>query len=298
MKTVAIILVPLLAAITAQADSSYTVARRAGGASVAGNPQTWKYYCKGQKMRIESGDTVKILDFDSRMVTNIDRKAKTISVTAFAASRFRDKIDKIDVKETGQKKKINGYDAHEVVVTVDVESPELPEAAIKMEMDVWLSGDVPGAGESNKFYKKNAEGFPWAALSGDGNRAIEVGLAGLQEKVIELTGVPLLEVVKVTPNKAGAQPLPQLTEAQRAHIRDTIAQLDQIQQKGGPDGQVAGREMARMLEMIDPAPTGMGPLGFQFQITMEYSDFSAGTIPDSLFAVPAGYRKIAATAVK
>ena len=39
---------------------------------------------------------------------------------------------------------------------------------MQMEMDMWLSTDVPGIGELRTFYQKNMERFPWAAMSGGG----------------------------------------------------------------------------------------------------------------------------------
>ena len=55
---------------------------------------------------------------------------------------------KIDVKETGQQKTINGYNAKELVMTMEVEMPQAPQMGkMQVEMDLWLSTDVPGIGE-------------------------------------------------------------------------------------------------------------------------------------------------------
>ena len=54
----------------------------------------------------------------------------------------------VDVKETGQKKTINGFNASEVVMTIAMEGAAPAQGMkMQMEMDMWLSSDVPGAQE-------------------------------------------------------------------------------------------------------------------------------------------------------
>jgi len=139
-------------------------------AAMAGGSATTRHYFKGQKTKTDTGDTAFILDFDAQTITHINNKAKTYTVTKFsdvgAAMKGADVETKIDVKETGQKKTINGFNATEVIMTMEVETPQSAKAGgkMQMEMDMWLSSDVPGAKEVRAFYQKNAANLPWAAL--------------------------------------------------------------------------------------------------------------------------------------
>jgi hypothetical protein len=272
----------------AHADFSYTTTRKTtAGASVAGNnSQPSKYYFKGRKMKVETGDTAVVIDSRAQTVTTLDYRQKTMSVRSFAAPGPRDVSAKIDVKETGQTKTINGHQSTEMLLTTGLDSPELRTmgSRVEMEMHVWLSQDMPGAAELRKFYKANREGFPWEALSGAGNPAIRWGLAGLQSRIAG-KGIQVLEVVRV--KAASGPPAKPLTSAERGKIRDTITELDAKVQKGGPDAVAAVEEMSRLKAMVGDDFLS-GPL---FEITVESSGFSTGSIPDSVFAIPAGYQR-------
>ena len=62
------------------------------------------------------------------------------------------------------------------------------------------------------------------------------------------------------------------------------AQMEAIIKQGGPGAAAAQQALARM----GGAASGGGSL---FEITMESGDFSTSRIPDSVFAIPAGYQK-------
>ena len=62
------------------------------------------------------------------------------------------------------------------------------------------------------------------------------------------------------------------------------AQMEAMAKQGGPQAAAAQQALARM-----GAASGGGSL---FEITMESSDFSTGSIPDSVFAIPAGFQKV------
>jgi hypothetical protein len=63
------------------------------------------------------------------------------------------------------------------------------------------------------------------------------------------------------------------------------ARLEEMQKQGGPQAQAAAQALARM----GAAPGGGGGSGFE--INMESSNFSTASIPDSIFAIPAGYQQ-------
>lgn len=283
----------LLIIADARADFSYTTTRKTtAGASVAGdNDQPSKYYFKGKKLKVETGDAAVVVDFRARTITTLDYKQKTMSLKTFGSANSApgpsEAGAKIDLKKTGQTKTIDGHRSNEVLLITDLDSPELRTmgSRIQMEMDLWVSEDVPGVAELYKFYERNNERFPWEVLSGTGNQAIQTGLAGMQSRIAGMHGVQILEVVKVKP--AGGPPPKSLTVPESGRIRDAIAELDAKVQKGGPDAAAATQEMSRLKALVGDDFVA-GPL---FEIKMESSGFSTGSIPDSVFAVPAGYRR-------
>jgi hypothetical protein len=295
--TILIAFVILSTTLPARADFSYTSARKMTGGAMAGmasaNNQPSKYYFKGQKMKVDSGDTALILDFDAQTITTINNSRKTISVRNFSdigtAAKQNEMTVKIDVKETGQKKTINGYSASELIMTMDVDNPQLKQMGgkMQMEMDMWLSSDVPGASELHKFYQKNMAKFPWAALSGGGNQGMQAGLADLQRKVAEMNGVQVLEVVKMKSAGGGAPAMPQMSAAQSAQMAEAMAKLQAMQKEGGPQAAAAAQAMGRMGSMQGAG----GSSSSLMEMTMESTDFSTASVPDSVFAIPAGYQK-------
>src|SRR5690348_400603 len=113
MKRANLFIIVFAAAFTAQADFSYSTApQNAGGAAgvAAAAMQGAKYYFKGDKLKMETGESSIILDFDPQTVTGINNSQRTYSVTPFSEIG-KDLKDvnaeaQAEVKETGQKKKI------------------------------------------------------------------------------------------------------------------------------------------------------------------------------------------------
>jgi hypothetical protein len=154
---------------TMRADFRYTSTHK--GAGVPGAGDTTKHYLKGQKTAIDSGNRIVIVDFEHQTVTTVHSSQKTYSVSTFAdMGQVLDRAGAevtADVKETGQHKVINGFNASEVVMTMQVDMSQAQKAGMKMqmEMDIWVSSDVPGSQEMRTFYQKNAARFPWSAMA-------------------------------------------------------------------------------------------------------------------------------------
>jgi hypothetical protein len=281
MKTAAILAIMLCATATAYADFSYTMAQKTQGspAAVAG-PSATRFLFKGQKMMTDRNTGATIVDFDAQTVTTLNKTQKTWSVMKFSdigqGLKQTDIDAKIDVKETGQTKTINGFKASEMVMTMEVDSPQMAQAGMKMQMeiDMWRSSDVPGAREMKAFYQRNGPSFPWAAMGSSGAQGMQKAMADMQRKMADAGGVTLLQTVR-TKSPGGAQ-----TEK----MQKARAQLEAMVQQGGPGADAARQALARM-----PA-AGVG--GALFEMTMESSDFSTSSIPDSAFAIPAGFQKV------
>jgi hypothetical protein len=273
--------------LTVRADFSYTTTVKSpGGAMAAATPgigRVTKTHLKGQKMKIDRGSSATIFDFDAQTSTYIDSSLKTYRVTKFSdlgeASRRQD--INVEVKDTGQKKTISGYNASEMVLSAELDNPSGRQAGMKMHMEVdfWISSDVPGAQELRAFYQKNAAKFPWGALAGDGgrgNQSVRSGMVELLRKMADMKGVPVLEVIKM-----GAG-----NEAQQAQMQQGMAQARARLEEMKSQGKLTP-QMEEALKRMNAASSG----GSMFETTMESTDFSASPIPDSVFAIPAGYQQ-------
>jgi hypothetical protein len=281
------LLLTLGTGLTARADFSYTqTTKSAGGMMAAAAPIVTKTYLKGQRMKIDSGDSIMIMDFDAQTMTHINTAQKTFTMSKF--SELGETMSKsgmdinIDLKETGQRKTINGFNATEMVMTMEMDNPQARQQGMKMkmEMDIWVSPDVPGAGELRAFYQRNAGKFPWGAMmgaGGRGNASMQKALADLRRKMAEVKGVPVLQVMKM--GAAGDEA--QMAQMQKG-MEQARAQLEEMKKQGKLSPQME-EQLKRM--------TGASPGGSMFETTMESSNFSSSSIPDSVFAVPAGYQQ-------
>lgn len=286
MRATCVLFLTLAAGLTARADFSYitTMKSSSGMMAAAANNRVTKTYLKGQKMKTDSGDTVMIMDFDAQTITHIDPNQKTYKVTKFSdvgegMSKAGMEVN-IDVKETGQRKTINGFSASEVILSMEMDSPESRQKGMKMrmEMDIWISADVPGGQELRAFYQRNLGKFPWGAMAGGGrgNQSMQKAMADLQRKMADMKGVPVLQVMKMggTGNEA------QMAQMQQG-MAQARAQLEEMKRQGKLPPQ-----MEEQLKRMTAASGGAS----MFETTMESSNFSPSPIPDSVFAIPVGYQ--------
>jgi hypothetical protein len=279
MRLTHLLWIALAASMAARGDFSYTMTSKSG----MGGGQETKTSIKGQKMAIDNANTTTILDFDAQTVTRINKSQNTYTVTKFSdtGSALANASVTADLKETGQTKNIGGFDAKELVVTVDMDMGR--GMTSQAEMHMWVSSAVPGAAERRAFYKKNASNFPWMAMGAGGNPAIAKTMADLQRKMAALDGMPVMQVIKVKMGGAagGGGGVPADKQAQMDQAR---ARLEQMAQQPGPQGDAAKQALARM-----GAASGGGAGGIE--ITMEESNFSTAAVSDSIFAIPSGFTK-------
>lgn len=284
MRITAVLGFGLALSFAARADFSYTTTAQSGGgmmaAAAAGH--TMRHFLKGDKMKVDLGGSATIVDLAAQTITHIDNGKKTYSVTPFSelsAQTAQVGMDvKVDVKETGQRKTIGGYECREIVMTMEAESPQAPQQAgggMKMQMttNLWVSSDVPGYRELRSFNQRMASQPVWRAMAG-GGKGSQASMAVLQRQVASINGVPVLQVLKIGA-AVGAAPNPQM-EQQRAA-------LEAMKQQGGQQAKMAERMLAMM-----------GGGGSVVEITTESSGFSTAAIPASEFDPPAGYQKVAA----
>jgi TonB family protein len=274
------------------ADFSYAVT---GKLAPLSGPQTEKRYFKGQKMKVESASGSTILDFDAQTVTRINNMLKSYSVTKFSDIPAPPKQTEVDVtvyvQETGRTKSISGYEASEVVLTADLDSPQIRQRPVKPQTErrLWVSTDVRGSEEIRAFYERNRERFPWMALADGGQQqgadataeAVRAAAVETEGRKTELKGVPVLEVFTLRAAAGGSRG-PNTQDWAQAR-----AQLEGQRNKGGPGASTAAQALARAESM------GGDPFALM-QNTLESSGFSTEPIPDSVFAIPAEYKLVPA----
>ncbi len=273
-------------------------------AGAAGGPLTSKYSFKGQKMKIDNGSTATILDFDAQTITTINTAQKTYTVRGFndiaAGGGSADVEAKIDVKETGQKKIINGYNASELVMTMEVESPQAQQMGkMQMEVDMWLSPDVPGYQELHDFYQKNAGKFPWAAMAAGANPSMQNAMADMLKKMASMQGIQVEEIIRMKSAGGGAGgPAAGPSAAQMDQMQQAMAkacpQMQAMIAQGGPAAAMIKQQYDQMCGGASGATPGSASGGSSnalIEMTMDSSNFSSAGIPDSVFAIPAGFQK-------
>ena len=275
MRSARLAILALAAVGTAHADFSYTMTQKLA----QGADQVVKYWLKGQKMKDDRGNRTTILDFDAQTLTVLDHAAKTYTVTPFgdATGKLEGAEVNVDVKATGQKKVVNGWNASQVILTVDVEMPQAKALGMKpnLEMEVWISRDAPGGEQFAAFLKRNAAHLSVMALGGSANNpGIQKAMVKIAQQFAQMDGVPVLEIVRVKAAAGG------LSDAQKQQMEQARAQLEMLSRQGGPQAQAAQAALARM---------GGATGGALFEMTMTASDFSTAPIPDSAFAIPTGY---------
>jgi hypothetical protein len=300
MKFALTVTLSLAVLLPARADFSYTTTAKstggmmagfaAAGAGGPGAPRTTRHFVKGDKMKLDSGDTAMIMDFGAQTITHLNHTRKTYSTTPF--SQIGTAVNKaglevqVDVKDTGERKSINGFNAHQVILTMDMDAPQMRQQAgggdmkMRMTMDMWISSDVPGAQELRSFYQKAGNRNPWEAMLGNagGNESMRRAMAEMQKKMSEMSGVAVLTIMKMS--MAGNDPRMAQAQEQMAAAR---AKIEEMQKKGGPQAEMAARMLAQM--------GGGGAGGPIMEMTTESSNFSTGAIAASEFAVPADYQQ-------
>jgi hypothetical protein len=289
MQIARFLILVLAAGLVAKADFSYTNTRKSGAGAMSGaGDQVSKVYMKGQKMMTDSGSTATLMDFEAQTVTSINKTARTYSVRPFGqmgqmgqAAQEGPEVQ-VDFKQTGQHKVINGFDATQGLMSVQADMPQSKSGSgmkMQMEMEFWVSPDVPGAQEMHDFYARNMSRFPWASMGAGVNPSMQKAMAEIQKRMATMHGVPVLEIMRM---KMGGG-----NDAQAAQMQQGMAQararLEAMAQQGGPQGDAAKQALARM--------GGMSGGGGLSETTIEASGFSTDAIPDSVFAIPAGFQK-------
>ncbi|WP_031499007.1 DUF4412 domain-containing protein [Bryobacter aggregatus] len=269
MKKIAIASLALSLCSVAYADFRYLSTIKSG----PGSGNVTKHLIKGNKMKLDAGSIITITDLDAQTTTTIRPAEKTYRVVPLsqaAATLEKTGTDiKVDVKETGQKKKIGAYDCRQVILNMTLTG----QVPMNMEMEMWVSSEIPGANELKAIGMKIAERS--AAASGNAN--MQKAMLEVQRQSAKINGVPVLTILRM---KSGDD---EKSKQMQAQMQAARAQLEAMKKQGG-----AGAAA------LEKALAGMGPAGSKYlmEMTTESSEFSTAAVAASEFAVPVGFTKV------
>jgi hypothetical protein len=209
---------------------------------------------KGNRKATINESTGQIVDLSEEKIYDLDMKKKTYEVTTFEELRrrmreARERAEKdaakeqgkeekqaqkepekqyevdFDVKETGQKKQVAGYDTREVIMTITVrEKGKTLEdgGGIVMTADSWLGPKIAALNELAEFdlrYWKQLQGPDAMGMSAEQLAtviamfpAVKQGMERLQKEGPKLQGTPLAVTTKVEGVKSKEQAASQQQE--------------------------------------------------------------------------------------
>ena len=287
---------------------------------------------KGNRMARISSLSGHIIDLDRETITEIDFERRTYSVITFAQmaealKQFEAKMKsekgaeqadisaKASLKETGQTKPISGVNAHEVILTLEMEGTDKKSGERRtfmvMTADMWL-GQQPGYNEVKEFYQRMAQKLNWTPGAGSfaqGRSDIMRGMADLQKEAAKLDGIPVYQVSKFS-MKAEGMPEAQQPPAEQPRAPQPQAEPQEKPSVGGALGRLGGRlgglgglgrrrksepEAAPQPQAAPEAAPAAQPAAFSgtlMEITTELTGFSTAAVDPAKFEVPAGFKQV------
>lgn len=229
------------------------------------------------------------------------------------------KVD-FDVKETGRTATIDGRSCREVTLSTMMRAtdPQSGQAGeFQLQQAMWLARDVPGEAEMSDFWKRMAAKlkFDPKAPKLDALAGFGPGLAELQKKAKLLEGTPI--VTTVTTGLAGVA-IPEevpLESTQAIHQADQES-LNRRRSQGPSGKQIAGEAATSAIGAAIPGLGGLGGFGRKkrpdspkeappaaappaeaglvMKMRITEHGFSTGPVDDAQFAIPEGFKKVAA----
>jgi hypothetical protein len=304
----------------------------------AREPIKTTHIIKGDKMATVSNNRVTVIDLASETITEIDMQKKQYSVMTFV--EMKQMLDamaektksggsdaeanfKVSVDTTGATRKINGYDAKQMIIKMEMEMKDKKSeqaGTMTIVTDSWFASGISGYNEVREFQKRMAEKLAWTPGGGMMMNRPDVakGMASAMKELAKVDGVPILQLVKMggaNPNMTPEQ-REQMAQAQQQRQQQQQAQQQQPQPSvGGALGGALGGRLGRFgglgkkkeppKEEAQPQPQQQQqqPAAAQrnapasdpsslMEMTTEMTSFSAGPADAARFEVPAGFKKV------
>ena len=272
---------------------------------------------KGDMMVHRSASHVSVIDLRSETITNIDVQKKQYSVTTFAEMKqameqMQEKMQKgnkdqqaqmnfkVSAKDTGNKKQVAGFEAKEMVVKMEMEGTDTKSGqtgAMVITTDMWIAPGVDGYREIREFYRRMGEKLAWAPGGNmfAANPQVSQGMAEVYKEISKVDGVPVLQNITMggsgtaPANADGSAPPPQQQQQQQQAPPSIGGALGGA--LGGRFG--LGKKKSSDAPKDQPQSQSNGQAsGNLLEMTTELSSFSSAPVDPSLFAVPAGFKKV------
>jgi len=280
---------------------------------------------KGDRKATMNDATGQIIDISEEKIYDLDLKKKTVRVTTFAELRRRmeesqkkaaDDAKKqqpaeakpqptdekqmeidFDVKNTGQKKTINGFDTHEVVMTITVrqKGQTLEQGGgLVMTSDMWMTPKIAAMKEISDFDRRYYEKLYGPMIVG----------ASAEQVASAMAVYPMLKPAMGKMTTEGARldgtPIQTTTTVDSVKSADEIAQEKAQQQQQNSDdtkqaaqggvGGLAGRFASRMVAKKVSGDDANKPRATFMTLNNEVLKVTTDVgAPD--VAVPAGFKE-------
>jgi hypothetical protein len=214
-------------------------------------------------------------------------------------------------------KMINGQSTNEMKIQIEMEvtAQQQPDGQPQQQpsgpvsgtmattIDSWIAPSVSGYEEVGDFYKKMAKEQNWVPPSGITiNPQVSQGMQELQKNQSMYKGLPMLQYVSMA--MAGAQGTETAQQNQESRSSTTSndpptsASQAMVKGLGGLFGKKKKKDDAPASDpnstsaSANPQPPPSVP-GALIEMTIEVTSFSDSGLDATLFAVPAGYTKVA-----
>ncbi len=300
-------------------------------------PQTSTIAVKGNRMVHLSPQSAQITDLDKETITHVDFEKKTYSVMTFqqmkemmqqAMEAMQKREGASDasvtftatVKETGQKKAVNGMNANEYILTMAMNATDQKSGqsgAINITNDMWMAPEVPGYQEVRDFQLRMAEKLgiglgesnPLASM----RPGMGAGMAEMAKQMSKLKGIPVMQVTRMGSTPDGkplpaASEAPELSQQSQVNVGDAAGHAAGDAAAGAAAGAVLGRlpglggfgrkkpkeqpkEQTQEQPQQQQAKAAPGA-GMLMETTTEMGSFSSAPVDGSKFDVPSGFKQV------
>jgi len=269
---------------------------------------------KGNRKSSMSDETGQIIDLGEEKIYKLDLKKKTYEVMTFEELRqkmreAREKAEKdaaaqqgkeektqknepqkelevdFNVKETGQKKQLAGYDTREVIITITVreKGKTLEDAGgIVMTMDEWLGPQIPALKELAEFDIKY-----WKALQGSETMGLSAEQLSAVMAMYPMMKPAMERMQKEAPKLQGT-PLASTTTVEGVPSKEAAAQKQTSSEQPKSVGGLGGLIARKMAKKDDNAAAGGHAVIFTAE--HEVQEIQTAVTADDV-GIPAGFKQ-------
>jgi hypothetical protein len=273
---------------------------------------------KGDRMVHRTQQQATVIDLAAQTVTTIDMQKKTYTVMTF--EEFRRMMEqmsqkmhqsqdqggqmefKVSAKDTGNTKEVAGYQAKEMVLRMEMQATDQKsgqQGSMVISSDIWLAPSVAGYQEVRAFYTRMGEKLAFNPGGGMFASSPEASrnMGELYKEIGKLDGIPVLQTISmgvpVQPGSGDASAQAGSGGQQQQQQQQPAARPSLGGALGGALGGKFG--LGRKKQQDDQSSTaqqGNGNPGSLMEATTEMSGFSSDPVDESMFAVPAGFKKV------